>query len=386
MKRNPIKLLTAAILLAGGQQAFAATTAASTPVLNTATISYTVNTVPQTAVSNDPAASFVVDRKVNVVVTSDGNEDVVPKATAQMLTFTVTNTTNDTMDFDLGVLDGSGDDFDPSSVSYVVDNPNGLPAEIGVYDAGDVATYIDELPQDASRKVFVFGDIPDLSATAPIIANGSTGELVLTATAHDGGTAASLGALTANDDAIADTASTVQNVFADDTPLIAGATDALLNGDFSAAAHYTIASASINVAKTSFVLWDPINLYDKPKAIPDAVVVYCISVSNTGTQAATDVSVSDPIPAETAYVDESIRVGTASVSCDAATVYDRSAPYDPLTLTYKPAAGTLATDDDGDTDGGDSGPAADDTTVRTAVTTLAATTGVATTIFQVKVK
>lgn len=377
MKRNQVKLLTAAILLAGGQQAFAVDlgTNAGVTVSNTATVNYTVGSVSQTAVANNPAAQFKVDRKINVTVASDGNVNVAPKATGQVLTYTVTNGTNDWMDFAVAAANGSGDDFDPGAVNVFVESG----ATPGYQVGEDTATFIDDLAEDASIKVYVVSTIPDINGTT--IIDGSTGELVLTATAHAGNggtTGGAIGALSVNDTG-ADVAGTVQNVFAD----AQGATDgATPDGKFSAAAHYTIASASIAVTKNSFVLWDPVNLYANPKAIPGAVLVYCIEVKNTGGSNATAVSVSDPLDlVNLAYVNESIHVatGTSSIACDAATL-DNGAGV------FTAAAGSAKTDAVADADGGDSGPGDDGNPINASLATLNATDGVMTTFFKVTVK
>jgi hypothetical protein len=303
MKRNSIKLLTAALLLATGQQAFAAATGtlAGQVVTNQASVSYTVNSVTQTAVVNDPKAAFTVDRKVNLTVSASepigSPKGVAPKALSQMLTYTVTNLTNDTMDFSLDTANATGDDFDLDDGTWVVavDNPSaGTP---GVYDAADTATSINDLASGDARKVFVFSTIPDLNGTT--IANDKKSGIVLTATALT-----SAGAALSDDSSSPDadntggapgyTAGTIQNVFADDDELGAGA--GLHNAMDADTGYYKIETAAISVNKTSFVLWDPINLYIKPKAIPGAILVYCITVTNpSSTTQASAIDISDVI-------------------------------------------------------------------------------------------
>ncbi len=351
MKRNSIKLLTAAILLATGQQAFAAAvgTKAGTEVNNTASVSYTVGSVAQTAVANDPAAKFNVDRKVDVTVaaadTTSSPSDVTPKATSQMLTFTVTNNTNDYMDFDLSAVNATGDDFNVSSITYKVESG----ATPGYQPLEDTGTYIDDLASGDDATVYVFATIPDLDPPTNSVANGKQGGVVLTAIAHDGndGTPGALGSLTAND-AGADVANTVQNVFADEAGT---GGDTAKNGKHADTGFYEISTAAISVAKTSFVMWDPINHYTNPKAIPGAVMVYCITVTNPSTSLdATAIAVSDQI--DTTYLDYQNQTNVATVdqnnglaltlsedaanpSCDAATLIDIS------TDTQAGAAGDL---------------------------------------------
>ncbi len=109
-----------------------------------------------------------------------------------MTTFTVTNTSNATLDFSLAatqlangqtVAFGGTDSFNQNNVRVFVDSNNN-----GVYDAGvDVATFIDELAADATRTVFIVSDTPAGQADA------SLAGVVLTATAAAGGTAGCAG-------------------------------------------------------------------------------------------------------------------------------------------------------------------------------------------------
>lgn len=67
--------------------------------------------------------------------------------------------------------------------------------------------------------------------------------------------------------------------------------------------------ASISVTKVSALISDPVNLTSDPKAIPGAVMEYCIVVSNTGTATLTSVVASDPLPANVTFVPGSMASG-----------------------------------------------------------------------------
>jgi uncharacterized repeat protein (TIGR01451 family) len=234
------------------------------------------------------------------------------------LTFTVTNNTNGPMDFALLAANvGSGDIFDTTGgFTYYLDDGDGTGD--GVYGTGgDVqVTELDEMPSDAVWTVFVVSNIPNG------LVSTNDADITLLATAHDAG-GAGLGALTAEDDAIADTTTGIENVFNDGD----GDVDGLRDGAHSATNTYLVASASIAVTKSSAVVYDPLNGVSStgnpdpdddvyPKAIPGARMVYCIAVANSGGVAATDVTVSDPIPANTTYFPGSIRVVAGPVTCD----------------------------------------------------------------------
>jgi uncharacterized repeat protein (TIGR01451 family) len=99
--------------------------------------------------------------------------------------------------------------------------------------------------------------------------------------------------------------------------------------------------ANLSVTKISSVLADGISTTN-PKAIPGALVRYCILVSNAGSATATSVSVSDPIPANLSFAPGSIFSGP---SCGAASVAEDddasdAAETDPFKMSYTPSAVT----------------------------------------------
>ncbi len=306
-----MRLLASASLLAvaalGAAPALAAGTASGSSITNTVTLSYQVGGVAQNDISANN--SFTVDRKINLTVAEVGTTTttVSPGQSAAVTAFTVTNNSNATLDFALAVAQQTGgagahsntDNFDATSPTIYVDtNSNGS------YDAGTdlTASYSDEVIADASRTIFVVSSIPLGRATGDVAA------VTLTATAREGGTGGSQGA------AITETAGAnsagVDTVFAD----VAGATDGLRDGAHSAKDDYTVSAANLTVAKLSYVISDPFNGTTNPKMIPGATVEYCITVSNAaGSATATNVGISDTLPAATTFVASSINVG-ATVS------------------------------------------------------------------------
>ena len=111
----PIRLgLTAAALLLG-QQALAVGTDAGTTVSNQASVAYSVSGNGQTPIESDPAGNstpgagnpteFLVDRRVDFTLTADGVSDTVaPGDTGLTFEFTLTNTSNSTMDFEVSFV------------------------------------------------------------------------------------------------------------------------------------------------------------------------------------------------------------------------------------------------------------------------------------------
>ncbi|MEM1131815.1 MAG: hypothetical protein AAGH53_02650 [Pseudomonadota bacterium] len=297
MNRN-LRLVAAAsaIAMAAGisTPAFAEGTTAGTSINNTVTVDYQVGGVNQT--QEDASDTFVVDRKINLTVAASdtatttvapGQDGTDLTVNPPVTTFIVTNTSNEVLDFELSAANqgngaapnGGNDNFDVSNFQVFVDS-NGN----GVFDpAVDTATFIDELAEDGNIAVFIIGDIPDTQVTDDVSA------VILTATAREGGSAGGSVGATITESTGADTAG-VDTVFAD----AAGDTDGNRDAAFSATDDYTVQAAAITVEKTSAVLWDPLNGLTNPKAIPGAVVEYCIAVSNAaGGASATNVSISD---------------------------------------------------------------------------------------------
>lgn len=300
--KSLLKAGAVAVVVLGATPAFAAgaDTNAGTVITNDAVVDYSVGGVAQTQITylTQPSArnQITVDRKVTLLVAQLGSATttVVNGQTQAATTFTVQNTTNGVIDIGLAAANlatgtaapngGSADAFNVGTFTYYLDN--GTTA--GVFDAGDtLITYLDEMAEDETRTVHVVASIP-LSAT-----NGQKAVVSLTGTAELGGTAGTEGAVLTNTTG-ANTAG-VDNVFAD-----ASGTDdnqTTPDGKHSARDDYTVSTATLAVQKIATVISDPINGTSSPKMIPGAVVEYCIAITNSGSVAATGVSINDNISA-----------------------------------------------------------------------------------------
>lgn len=299
------------LIALGATPAFAEGTDAGQTIQNTVSVSYSVGGVNQ----DDETASdeFVVDRKVNLTVAEVGGTQttVSPGAASQITTFTVTNLSNDTLDFVLtadqqdggaGAISGT-DNFDTSNVKIFIDR-NG--------DGNWVETdYIDELDADTSVSVRIVSDIPLGRATDDVAT------VTLTARAHAGGSAGSQGALLEN--SATNTVDAIDTVLAD----AEGRTDLEYDGAFSAADDYIVSAAALTVTKSSTIISDPVSGSTNPKAIPGAVIEYCISVSNAaGSATASGVTVSDDLPSGVTYFSDTTGVRRNGSTCDLADATD----------------------------------------------------------------
>jgi len=311
--------LLAGLALGFLPQAFAAGTTAGTTVSNTATVDYEVSGVDQPDETSN-TRDFVVDRKIDLTVAEVGSAttEVAPGATEQITTFTVTNDSNSPLDFRLDFSQPGSDDFDVTNVNIYVDSNNN-----GVYDDGvDTEVYIDELAADDTITVFVVADIPSGQD------DGDLADINLIAyaaldddTDPDGAYTATPGVLAADaaetNVGVADDETFIDTVFGD----AAGTDDAAEDGAHSDVDTFEVVTATIAVTKSSTVVSDPFNLTVNPKAIPGAVIEYCIDVENTGSADADSIVITDVVPANTTFVSGSIKsaaTGTGS-ACDLGT-------------------------------------------------------------------
>lgn len=387
MKLSNLSFLAAVALLLAAAPSAHAQVAAGTEVVNTATVSYTVDNVPQTTEPTG-SATFTVDRLVSLAVTESGDSvtSVVPGATNQALLFTVTNSSNDFLDIALAATDAAnGTNFVGGSGAVSpaeVDNQDtgatftlylDVGASPGVLDGGDTVLptsggthYVDGLAPSSTVNVLVVADqLPD-DAT---LSSNDVMVVRLVGTAHsayanqrvptpteitDRNTAlltpgtpyanGALGVILADNSGSADVSAEIDNVFADAADTTEGTGDPANDGKDSSFDAFKVRVTSINVAKTYGIVDGGAGNTTNPKAIPGATLVYCIAVSNAGDTDATDVTITDNIPAGTTYVANSLRIDDAVVDCGA-----------------DPAAAILAGDaktDAVDADEGDAGPGA----------------------------
>jgi uncharacterized repeat protein (TIGR01451 family) len=338
-------------------------------IQNTASVAYNVNGVNQTAQTGSDTG-FVVDRKIDLTVARTGTTYAgatpgatsTPTDTRTGIAFDVTNLSNDTIDIALVAANyntkartSGADEFDVSNFAIYLD-VNGD----GAFDSGDTLLptgaggvyYLDEVPEGRTTKVLVVADIP------ADLANGLIAGVSLEATAHGSiaattgaynPTSGAMGAVIANSTGTDDPAK-IDNVFADGQGVLDGATTVLYrNGKHSAADGFVIASAEIVVSKTATVISDPVNDLVNPKAIPGAVVRYCISVANNGSTGANGVVISDELPKggtpvayQVTYKPASLYAGGADCTLDANAKVDSD---DETTVTA--TAGNGATGDFG---------------------------------------
>jgi len=270
-----IMLLTTLEVSAGG-------TAAETSVDNSASLSFSVGGVAQTAV-NSNTDTFVVDKKVDFVLTNNDSDQivVVPGDTGKITTWSITNEGNLAQKFSFTAAqltggetiygDADTQDSEALSLEYSTDggstwNPL-TTIEIAMDDTVSIQVKTDI---DSSR---VDGDVLNIKLEAVAVDDGGSPEVSTSG---------------------ADTAGSLDVVLAE----AAGATgDAKENGTFIAWGGYIVNAPNLNLIKSSCVLKDPINgVSANAKRIPGATVLYMLDIHNAGTTTdATDVTISDTL-------------------------------------------------------------------------------------------
>ncbi|WP_299327370.1 hypothetical protein [Parasphingopyxis sp.] len=256
--------------------AHAAPTPAGTPIENTATASYDDGGSTVTIDSN--TVSLIVDELLDIAVTwaDPGDVTTAPDTDNVVLTFTVTNGGNGPEPVVLGVdPNRAGDDFDPDAVTLFIDTDGN-----GTYDAGTDTLYDPGSPPvlaaEESITVFILGDIPSAS-------DGERSEVQLTGTAATG-------------------SGTPGTVFAGQGE---GGGDAVVGSTGATdedSGFYAIIDADLDLTKSATVL-DP---FGGTTQVPGAIITYRLVAEATGSGSLDNVVITDSIPDDTSYVDDSI--------------------------------------------------------------------------------
>lgn len=301
----------ALLLVAAAPQVFAQATIAGTDITNSATVDYKVGTVDQDQLTSN-TLTFEVDRKVDLIVTKTGDASASPNAQDEVLTFTVQNKTNDTIDIQLSTEDGGGT-FTAANVQVWVEDGTTLGFQSG---EDDQVSVLDALIPDQTKTVYIVADIPN-NAT-----DGQTDIFWLSAQARTNDAAAGTVGAAFVETADVDDPAVVDNVFADgDGP----AAEIDQDGRHSDDGTYTVAAAALTVTKSYKVIFEDaansanFSAAGEEKPIAGALVEYCILIENGTAVDAKSVTVTDvlggtnTVAANATWVAESIRVNT---SCD----------------------------------------------------------------------
>lgn len=284
-----IAALLAALALPVQAQAQASPTPATragTTISNTATATFDTGGGPQTIDSNK--IDLLVDELLDVTVASNDPNDVptTPGATNQVLSFRVTNTGNGVENFALStVANAGGDHYDPVVTQIYID-ANGD----NIFDANIDTLYTPgagdpQLQPETSVTVFAIATTPGTAV------DGNRGIVSLVAAAKTGtGTPGTsfAGRGEGGGDAVV------------------GATGADADDDGA----FVVNAATVTLVKSAAVT----NIFGKTDPIPGATITYTIVATVNGSGSVNGLSITDDIPAKTAFVPGSITLGGAGLS------------------------------------------------------------------------
>jgi uncharacterized repeat protein (TIGR01451 family) len=295
------------LLLIAPHISWAVGTPSGTTISNSATLTYAIGAGPATTATSS-TVSFVVDKKVNLLVSEvSGSATAVSIGqTGAVTTFSVTNLGNDPQGFTLAAALAVGDPATGGTPPFTTNNFSATGLQVfvdsnsnGIYEAGiDTATSIPNLAAGASQTVFIVGDIP---ATA---LSGQQSVVSLTATAVVPATMAPLLATAGPDTPGVDV------VFADSAGVADGAHDA----KYSAYDAYLVNGVNVVVTKTVPIVLDPTGTTPNGVLMSGSVMTYQIEVDLSGSGTATNLVITDPLPANLTYLANSI-----TITCDSGT-------------------------------------------------------------------
>lgn len=299
MKLKNLQIVFVLLLLVVCGSAHAVGTPAGTPITNNVTVNFNVGGVPGVEVGS---TVFLVQEVINVnLVWQDAaNVTVSPGATAQVLTFLLTNTGNGNEDFAL-VLNNSpvvADDFDPFNGNIYLDgNGNGTfegPPADPLYVPGSNDPSLDANGVD-SQIIFLVSDIPGAVIT------GQTGVSELTSNSLTAGAAGS-------------PAGTNLNGLGDlGIDAVVGTTQATA----VASGTYEVNSTPVDVSivKSAQVVNDGNGCTVAPcDPIPGATIRYSLQVIISGAGTVDNLVITDPIPVDSTYSTETITLGGVALT------------------------------------------------------------------------
>lgn len=287
-----IAFLTWCVLAAG--TAGAAGTPAGTLITNTVSVSYVSGGAAHTATAGN---SFLVDRAINLVVTKNADAYTAPTSSNVALSFLVSNTSNTAMRFALSPVSRATNTWTMNNVRIYRDN-NGN----GAWDAGDTlysdAGTFGDLATGASVTVLIVADAPGG------LSIGQSAQYDLVATAVDAGTL-NVSAQTAGPNTAG-----IDTVFLDTAG--SAAVDGTRDGKHSATGAFNISIAALNVTLSKAV--SVLDQWGGSLPIPGATLRYTITATTTGGGAANNVVISDPLPMNTVYIANSLRLNNTALT------------------------------------------------------------------------
>ena len=309
-------MLLCALNLFTSNSIFAQGSLAGTNIANTVSVSYNIDGNAQTPIESSPqgnsnpgvgnghATEFLVDRKIDVIVTSNGDSNVTLGDSQAELNFTVLNEGNDSQEFALSSNNTlSADEFDTSNCHITVTAITGTPlAGVILPTSGSI-----KLKADQQASVSIQCDIPLQNAGQAITA-GNTSLLSLLALADKNADGSAVLETTG-----VDTKNSIDTVFSDGV----GTDDVIHDASHSARAKYIALNSNEPTPPTLSIDKAILSVQDVNggnTAVTGSEVTYEIVISTTGTGTIDNVVITDPTPAEMSYKAGSIKLDNTAIS------------------------------------------------------------------------
>jgi len=296
------------------QASFAQGVEAGTNIINLATVNYSINNVPQPSIDSSPTGNtisgsgngqitqFLVDRKIDLLVTGNSNANVNPGDAQAEVTYTLQNEGNAIQEFSL-LLDNliTSDNFDPNSCNTEVTGVTGTPVTgVVLPTSGNI-----KLRPDQQASISVRCDIP-LDNAGSAIQSGDSALVGIIATAErnedDSPTVESTSI---------DVANAIDTVFSDGS----GSDDSDRDAMHSARRTYIASTGTqppvLNMDKTIVSVVDP---NGGNTAIAGSEVTYRIQVNTSGIGTIDNLVVTDPTPVDMTYKANSITLNNTNQS------------------------------------------------------------------------
>lgn len=296
------------------QAAIAQGVTAGTIVNNLATVTYETDGIPQAPIESSPtgnnqaglgsgnATNFVVDRKIDLVLTGNTNANVNPGDSQVEVTFSLTNEGNAVQDFNL-LIDNTltSDNFDVNNCNVEVTGVTGTPyTGVTLPTSGNI-----KLKPDQLASISVRCDVPNDNLGLPITA-GQTSLIALIATSEFNEDGSATVETASND-----TASTIDTVFTDDSGLDDSNRDAMHSARRTFTASSSTAPPSISMNKSILSVIDSVG---GNSAVSGSEVTYLIQINSSGIGSIDNLVITDPTPADMTYKPGSIRLNNITMS------------------------------------------------------------------------
>jgi uncharacterized repeat protein (TIGR01451 family) len=278
-------LVVGAVAVVSNAPAHAEGVLAGTLIENTAQASYTLGGINQTVPSN--TVTVRVDEVLDVTVASLDASSVTLNSNGAVLAFSIANVGNGPEAYEITINPAiSGEDFDPVVTAVAYDSNDSGRYEDGIDTLIPTGTNTPEIAADLTLQVFVI-----LAFPTPLPADTDLADVRLTATAATG-------------------SGTPGTVFAGQgvggSDAVVGATTAQDNDLGRVIAQIS----AVSLAKTATVR-DP---FGGTETVPGAIVTYQLVAAVTGSASISNLSVTDPIPANTTYEPGSLTLDSSPLT------------------------------------------------------------------------